>query len=1286
MDEQRLNAPTQSESQQEVTQADINFFIEILQAVASSNGNPQVVYPLLEQNLARLDDRLARVLQVWTALTLPKVELEQRQALTWTIGNLSNLIGKFPLGNRATNMEISIIGYEITLTVFTRECFPVDWANTQYNLGVAYAERILGERAENLEQVIACYHQALEERTRERFPIDWASTQYNLGNAYLHRIRGERAENLEQAIACYHQALEERTRERFPIDWARTQHNLGAAYLHRIRGEQGDNIEQAIACFHQALEVYTRERFPVEWAGSQLALGGAYFKRIWGGQAENIEQAIACFHQALEVYTRERFPVEWAMTQNNLGLAYRNRIRGEQADNLEQALACFHQALEEYTHERFPSEWAGIQWTLGFAYQDQIRGERSDNLEQALACFHQALKEYTRERFPGQWAGIQCALGNVYTDRIRGERAENLEQAIACYLQALEEHTRSRFPSAWASIQNDLGLAYWQRIRGERADNLEQAIAHCHLALEEYTRSRFPFECAITQLNLGIAYRDRIRGERAENIEQAIACYHQALEEHTRDRFPFEWARIQYNLGIAYRQRIRGERAENIEQAIACYQRTLEEYTRERDPFEWARIQHNLGNAYCDRIRGNRAENIEQAIACFHQALEEYTRERFPVDWARTQESLGAAYWHRIRGNGADNWIQAFKCFQQALLIYTPTTFPLECLRSGSSLGNTAFMARQWSIAINGYAVAIEALETSRSWATNEDRRQEILAESIDIYEKIVQACINNGQLDRAVEYVERSRSKRLVDLMASNDLYWDGNIPPQVQDYLQQYEQLQQQIDKERNRPDTDTNRELVGAGNPVERRAAFAAKTETIQALEAQKQELWLKLRQLDPVLAGEIQVTAPDMIAMQQLIADQPPTAIVSFYTTDNDTHIFVLCHNHITCHTCAGQGFKALQNWIYNNWLLPYVEDRSTWKQQLPTFLTELAERLQLRDLVANHLTGLTELILVPHLYLHQIPFAALPLSDGQLLGDSFLLTTIPSCQILEFCKNRPHINVETCHGTSLQYGIVEDATEDLPCTSYECEQIAQLYHIPDAQRLKGRRQATVKNYQLLARFVQSIHSSHHASSRLDNPLESALQLGDGVITLGQLLSPGWRLPNLGEVFLSCCETNLGLTPITDDLLTLATGFLCAGARSVISTLWAVDDLATALFSICYYQQRRQGDNRAVALQQAQKTLRQLTGKTFKSVYRPQLEQALNQRLQSVSQLAKSAQHKRDQYPQDSPEYQSSEQEREQYKKLAQLIYNAKTRLKQLSQATYPFADPFYWAAFTCQGLP
>ncbi|HAA31539.1 MAG TPA: hypothetical protein DCE56_32330, partial [Cyanobacteria bacterium UBA8553] len=53
-----------------------------------------------------------------------------------------------------------------------------------------------------------------------------------------------------------------------------------------------------------------------------------------------------------------------------------------------------------------------------------------------------------------------------------------------------------------------------------------------------------------------------------------------------------------------------------------------------------------------------------------------------------------------------------------------------------------------------------------------------------------------------------------------------------------------------------------------------------------------------------------------------------------------------------------------------------------------------------------------------------------------------------------------------------------------------------------------------------------------------------------------------------------------------------GFLCAGARIVVSSLWSVDDMATAIFSIFYYQHRYQGKSRPESLRQAQIELREL----------------------------------------------------------------------------------------------
>ncbi|MBG1265627.1 hypothetical protein [Nostoc sp. WHI] len=62
------------------------------------------------------------------------------------VKSTGNLIQQFPLGSKASNMEIAIACYEIALTVYTRSVFPVDWAMTQNNLGIAYGDRILGER------------------------------------------------------------------------------------------------------------------------------------------------------------------------------------------------------------------------------------------------------------------------------------------------------------------------------------------------------------------------------------------------------------------------------------------------------------------------------------------------------------------------------------------------------------------------------------------------------------------------------------------------------------------------------------------------------------------------------------------------------------------------------------------------------------------------------------------------------------------------------------------------------------------------------------------------------------------------------------------------------------------------------------------------------------------------------------------------------------------------------------------------------------------------------------
>lgn len=923
--------------------------------------------------------------------------------------------------------------------------------------------------------------------------------------------------------------------------------------------------------------------------------------------------------------------------------------------------------LSEVPPEKRKEIAAGI-WALSFHIHQLKKGNEANNLEIAIAGYEIASTVFTRESTPEEWAFCQMLLGNTYHRRFKGDRSENQELAIAYCQNALQVYTREAFPIQWAMIQNTLSLVYDNRIRGDRLENAELAIAAGEAAMEVRTREEDPEGWAEVQNNLGIIYRDRICGDRAENLEQAIACYENALLFRTREEFPELWAQTQMNLASAYRHRLHGDPVENVEKAIAANKEALQVYTQDAFPSGWAGVQTNLGNAYVHRLEGDRNENLEMAIAAHQAALQIFNQDEFPREWAMAQMNLGSAYFML----GLNE--KAIVCCREALKVFTPTAFPFECLKTGEMLGNRAFIVGDWQLAIEGYGIAIEAVETSRTWATSEFRRQEILADAIDIYPNIVQAYINNKQLDKALEYVERSRSKRLVDLMASNDLYSGAEIPAEIEQYLQDFEQLQQQIDKERgrNQPSNDFDNSKLDNS-----RAALAAYNQTIADLEAEKLLIWEQLRRLDPVLAGQIRVNPLKFPSIEKLI-DKPTTAIISFYTTVSDTLIFVVRQNEITLQSCADLGVEAWHGSILQNWLGQYIEDKNYWQEQFVGMLTELAKQLNLNDLILWHLEGISELIIVPHYALHHIPFAALPIGDNRYLGDKFLIRYAPSCQVLEFCQQRPPL------GNNLKCGTIEDATGDLPCASFEGEQLAILYSIPDNQRLKGSHQATVSNYRKLARTVQILHSSHHAQSRLDNPLESTLILGDGCITLGQVMTPAWRFPQLSDVFLSCCETGLSITEITGDILTFSTAFLSAGARSVISTLWAVDDLATALFSIFYYQEWQQGKNRPEAMRQAQVKLRSLTGDTLAANYKPQLTDILKQKLKETEVLRKRAKTERDAcvnskaYPQRDEEYKKLDE-------IGKRIYKALKNLDKICQESKPFSHPFYWAAFTCTGV-
>ena len=74
-----------------------------------------------------------------------------------------------------------------------------------------------------------------------------------------------------------------------------------------------------------------------------------------------------------------------------------------------------------------------------------------------------------------------------------------------------------------------------------------------------------------------------------------------------------------------------------------------------------------------------------------------------------------------------------------------------------------------------------------------------------------------------------------------------------------------------------------------------------------------------------------------------------------------------------------------------------------------------------------------------------------------------------------------------------------------------------------------------------------------------------------------------------VVLSCCHSGQGEVS-SEGVVGMARAFLFAGARSVLASLWAIDDEATMMFMKSFYQQLARGESASVALQRAMKCLR------------------------------------------------------------------------------------------------
>ncbi|MEX0943289.1 MAG: CHAT domain-containing protein [Pseudomonadales bacterium] len=434
-------------------------------------------------------------------------------------------------------------------------------------------------------------------------------------------------------------------------------------------------------------------------------------------------------------------------------------------------------------------------------------------------------------------------------------------------------------------------------------------------------------------------------------------------------------------------------------------------------------------------------------------------------------------------------------------------------------------------LAIEFYARSIDQIEAHRSTINTEVGKIGFVGNKSATYDQLITLLFNSERYAEAFEFVERAKARALVDTLASRQTFnRGGNETDQAQ---------------------------LVAMLTAAESRLAVQDERATGEALSRERAvvvELKQRVSRTDKQLASLVSVAPVGAIDIERNLARGE--TLIEYYGDDAVLYAFVVNSNSVMGVSLDGAGITDLIR-SYREQVLD--RDSSTHLSSARALYDKLFAPLV-------PLLGTTNVTIVGHGVLHYLPFYAL--HDGRnYLIERFNLRMLPSASVLTFLDTERTPRSQDL----LAFGNPDlgNSDYDLPGAQAEVAAIAQ---VRAGARTFVRRQATETALKQYGSEFNYLHFATHGTFDASAPLSSGLLLAkdsqnDGLLTVGELYD--LYLP-AELVTLSACETALGQVTSGDDVVGFTRGFLFAGVRSIVSSLWTVDDRATALLMQHFYE--------------------------------------------------------------------------------------------------------------------
>jgi len=695
---------------------------------------------------------------------------------------------------------------------------------------------------------------------------------------------------------------------------------------------------------------------------------------------------------------------------------------------------------------------------------------------------------------------------------------------------------------------------------------------------------RSSFNLAIIYLNFGDFQKS------SEYLSEALS----AAREIKNNR---KTAAVLNSMGLLYEKKAKiSENEEDYNKALEYLEESLNLFERERQKNMEIMALNNIGHIYTDLEKYSDAQNyLSLGLERVKESGEEQFLGMLLINIGEIQLQL-------------QDYKEAEKLYSQAIRIGGKLESAVILRMAHFGFAKIYEEQKKYNQAIFHYQEAIKQIEEVRNKLVLDVNQSGYIHSKLDVYEHLLNLYFILYSLESDNEYgaemffaAEKGKARSFLDNLEESQIDTSKKLSDE-------YEKKESEI----------SNRISASIEKLSKRDNSSSSDMKLIEKeLFQAEDEYTILLNQmlLEKVNISKVISPKPFNLNYLQDRYLDPKTVLIEYSLGEDKSFVFFISKNifkvfELPPHGKIKDSIKGYLKILSD----PSQEDYFRQKASRRLFLELFS---QVEELIP---ADVTNLIIIPDGILYYLPFETLlSPSQDKLNGENYLISKyaisyMPSASSLLFLDNKkinkPYPKELLLFGApdyskqsysrqddkenpmEMLYEIYENqGYQFLPLPYSEKELIEISGYFPkekmDIYLNKDANEKTIK--QLFIEDYRVIHFACHSFLDETFPLRSALVLSldenfkeDGFLKVREIYNLNL---NSELVVLSACSTGQGKMEGSDGVLGLPRIFFYAGAKSVVSTLWGINDKSTVDFMNYFYQGLSEGESKAQALRMA-----------------------------------------------------------------------------------------------------